>query len=249
VGHALSLFVGFSNRVATAAALTGVLLAAIAVPLGIGTAAGLVGVAGGVALNSVMNGRILLETPFEEFFAQPASADDGSALGAALHVGVSLRGAPRPTGGYIFTCPQFTDAEIEQALRDAGLEYSTVDDIAARTAQRVADGKIVGWMQGRMECGPRALGNRSLLADPRDAASKARMNEKVKHREPFRRSRRPAWWSGPASTSPAATRRRSCCWCSTCWNISGTRCRRSPTWTARPGCGRSAGRTTRSTGT
>jgi carbamoyltransferase len=143
-------------------------------------------VAGGVALNSVMNGRILLETPFEEFFAQPASADDGSALGAALHVGVSLRGAPRPTGSYIFTGPEFTDAEIEQALRDAGLEYSTVDDIAAHTAQRVADGKIVGWMQGRMECGPRALGNRCLLADPRDAGSKARMNEKVKHREPFR---------------------------------------------------------------
>ncbi|WP_325052820.1 carbamoyltransferase C-terminal domain-containing protein [Kribbella turkmenica] len=68
----------------------------------------------------------------------------------------------------------------------AGLEYELADDIAERTAAQVAQGKIVGWMQGRMECGPRASGNRSLLADPRDPQSKARMNEKVKHREAFR---------------------------------------------------------------
>jgi carbamoyltransferase len=143
-------------------------------------------VAGGVALNSVMNGRILLETPFEEFFAQPASADDGSALGAALQVSVGQLGAPRPTDGFIFTGPEFTEAEIVQALDDAGLAYATVDDIAAHAAAKIADGLIVGWFQARMECGPRALGNRSLLADPRDPASKVRMNEKVKHREPFR---------------------------------------------------------------
>jgi len=143
-------------------------------------------VAGGVALNSVMNGRIFLETPFEDFFAQPAAADDGSALGAALQVSVGERGAPRPTDGFLFTGPEFTEAEVAQALQDAGVEYRRVDNIAAHTAAKIADGKIVGWMQGRMECGPRALGNRSLLADPRDAESKTRMNEKVKHREAFR---------------------------------------------------------------
>jgi carbamoyltransferase len=143
-------------------------------------------VAGGVALNSVMNGRIFLETPFEDFFAQPAAADDGSALGAALQVSVAERGAPRPRDGFLYTGPEFTEAEMEQALQDAGVNYRRVDDIAAHTAARVADGLIVGWMQGRMECGPRALGNRSLLADPRDAESKTRMNEKVKHREAFR---------------------------------------------------------------
>jgi carbamoyltransferase len=143
-------------------------------------------VAGGVALNSVMNGRILLETPFEDFFAQPASADDGASLGSALEVSVGKFGRPRPTEGYTYTGPEFTEAEMEQALVDAGVDYQRVDDIAAHTAAKIAAGKIIGWVQGRMECGPRALGNRSLLADPRHAESKERMNEKVKHREPFR---------------------------------------------------------------
>ncbi|NUT46165.1 MAG: carbamoyl transferase [Saccharothrix sp.] len=143
-------------------------------------------VAGGVALNSVMNGRIFLETGFEEFFAQPAAADDGAALGAALAVSVGKLHRPRPTTGYTYTGPAFGDEEIETALTDAGLPFTRVDDIAKHVAAKVADGLIVGWFQGRMECGPRALGNRSLLADPRDPESKTRMNEKVKHREPFR---------------------------------------------------------------
>lgn len=143
-------------------------------------------VAGGVALNSVMNGRILLETPFEEFFAQPAAADDGAALGAALEVSVGRHRHRRPRTGFTFTGPEFDEARMEQALQDAGLPYERRDDIAGHAAAGIADGMIVGWFQGRMECGPRALGNRSLLADPRDAGSKTRMNEKVKHREPFR---------------------------------------------------------------
>lgn len=142
--------------------------------------------AGGVALNSVMNGRILLETPFEDFFAQPAAADDGSALGAALHVSCLELGDPRPTKGYLFTGPEFGDEDLTLALTDAGLDFDAVDDIAGRTAQALATGAIVGWFQSRMECGPRALGNRSILADPRDPESKTRLNEKVKHREPFR---------------------------------------------------------------
>jgi len=143
-------------------------------------------VAGGVALNSVMNGRILLETPFEDFFAQPASADDGCALGAALAVTVGEHHLPRPRDGYTYTGPGATEAELETALTDAGLTYERVDDIAAHTARKVSEGLIVGWVQGRMECGPRALGNRSLIADPRLNESKERMNAKVKHREPFR---------------------------------------------------------------
>lgn len=143
-------------------------------------------VAGGVALNSVMNGRILLETPFEEFFAQPAAADDGCALGSALEVSVGKHHQPRPREGFTYTGPEYTEQEMELALTDAGVDYRRMDDIAAHTAKRVADGLIVGWVQGRMECGPRALGNRSLLADPRDPESKTRMNEKVKHREAFR---------------------------------------------------------------
>ncbi|HLU43614.1 MAG TPA: carbamoyltransferase C-terminal domain-containing protein [Natronosporangium sp.] len=141
--------------------------------------------AGGVALNSVMNGRIFLETPFEEFFAQPAAADDGSALGAALAVSVG-KGAGRPRGEYIFLGPSYDEAEMEKALAEAGLPYQRPESITEATARALADGKIVGWFQGRMECGPRALGNRSILADPRGKDTKDRLNEKVKHREPFR---------------------------------------------------------------
>ncbi|SEN75478.1 carbamoyltransferase [Nonomuraea pusilla] len=143
--------------------------------------------AGGVALNSVMNGRILLETPFEDFFAQPAAADDGSALGAALLLAVEKLGQRRPRGqDYVFLGPSFPEAEMEKALAAAGVAYTRPDDIDDTTARALADGKIVGWFQGRMECGPRALGNRSILADPRRADAKDRLNEKVKHREPFR---------------------------------------------------------------
>jgi carbamoyltransferase len=142
--------------------------------------------AGGVALNSVMNGRILLETPFEEFFAPPACSDAGTALGAAQYVATCKLGLPRPRGNYVYLGPEFADAEIESALRESGLAYHRPADIASFAAQQVAGGKIIGWFQGRMECGPRALGNRSILADPRDPESKSRLNEKIKHREPFR---------------------------------------------------------------
>jgi carbamoyltransferase len=142
--------------------------------------------AGGVALNSVMNGRILLETDFQDFFAQPASADDGSAIGAAMAVAVEDLHAPRHRGGYIFLGPHFTEVELEKAIVDAGLPYRRVDDIGAVVAQSLVDGNIVGWYQDRMEAGPRALGNRCILADPRDPTAKDRLNAKVKHREPFR---------------------------------------------------------------
>lgn len=141
--------------------------------------------AGGVALNSVMNGRLLLETPFQDFFAQPAAADDGAALGAALAISVPA-GAGRPRGEHVFLGPQFGEPELEKALIEAGLDYQRPERITETTARALADGKIVGWFQHRMECGPRALGNRSILADPRGRDTKDRLNEKVKHREPFR---------------------------------------------------------------
>jgi carbamoyltransferase len=142
--------------------------------------------AGGVALNSVMNGRLLLETPFTDFFAQPAAADDGSALGAALAISVGRLGAPRPRGEYVFLGPRFSESDMEKALVEAGLPYHRPARITETTARALADGRIVGWFQDRMECGPRALGNRSILADPRGPDTKDRLNAKVKHREPFR---------------------------------------------------------------
>ncbi|RSN12490.1 carbamoyl transferase [Nonomuraea sp. WAC 01424] len=139
-------------------------------------------VAGDVALNPMLNGRILAESGFEELSAQPAAAS----LGAALEVSVGRFGRPRPAGGNVFAGPGFPEERMEKALRDAGLDYRRTGDVAGQAAARIADGLIVGWFQGRMECGPRALGNRSLLADPRDPASRTRMNERVKHREAFR---------------------------------------------------------------
>ncbi|HLZ30813.1 MAG TPA: carbamoyltransferase C-terminal domain-containing protein [Chloroflexota bacterium] len=142
--------------------------------------------AGGVALNSVMNGRILLETPFEHFFAPPACSDAGTAVGAAQYVSTCKLGLPRSEGDYVYLGPEFSETEIESVLRDSGLAYHRPADIAALAAQQIASGRIIGWFQGRMEAGPRALGNRSILADPRDPESKSRLNEKIKHREPFR---------------------------------------------------------------
>lgn len=142
--------------------------------------------AGGVALNSVMNGRILQETPFQQFFAQPAASDSGTALGAALYVSHAMLNQPRQQNNCMYLGPCFSETDIEVALRENNLAYERIDDIVYHVAKQIADGKIIGWMQGRMEYGPRALGNRSIVADPRNPDSKSRLNEKVKHREPFR---------------------------------------------------------------
>src|SRR5262249_11646597 len=126
--------------------------------------------AGGVALNAVANGRILLETPFEELYIQPAAGDSGTAVGAAYHVWNQELRNPR---GYVmehaYTGPEFSDDEIRAALADAGVSGERLDDDAlfATVADRIAAGDVVGWFQGRMEFGPRALGHRSIVADPR----------------------------------------------------------------------------------
>ncbi len=145
--------------------------------------------AGGVALNAVANGRIRPETPFEELWVQPAAGDSGTAVGAAYHVWHETLGRPRSFAmRHAYTGPEYSDAEIAAALTAAGLEGERLDDpeLFALVAERLAAGDVVGWFQGRMELGPRALGNRSILADPRNPGMKDILNARVKHREPFR---------------------------------------------------------------
>lgn len=143
--------------------------------------------AGGVALNAVMNGRLLRESPFTEIFIQPAAHDPGASLGAALLVYHRLNdNAPRYVMRDVYLGPQYAEREMEGALRKYGLSAEYRPDIASAVAELIAEGKIVGWFQGRMEFGPRALGNRSILADPRREEMKDILNERVKHRENFR---------------------------------------------------------------
>jgi len=146
--------------------------------------------AGGVGLNCVANWRIRQESGFENIFIQPAAGDSGGALGTAFYLYNSVLKGPRVFQmDHACFGPSFTDKEIEAALRQAGAVYESIADeeeLLARTARMIADGKVVGWFQGRMEFGQRALGARSLLADPRDAKTKDLINAKVKFREAFR---------------------------------------------------------------
>jgi carbamoyltransferase len=145
--------------------------------------------AGGVALNAVANGRLLPETPFEQLYIQPAAGDSGTAVGAAYYVWNQELGRPR---GFVmdhaYTGPAFTDEEIRAAIEASGISAERLDDDAlfATVAERIAAGDVVGWFQGRMEFGPRALGHRSIVADPRSESMKEVLNARIKHREPFR---------------------------------------------------------------
>src|SRR5206468_5460599 len=126
--------------------------------------------AGGVALNCVANGMIFERTPFEDLYVQPAAHDAGTSIGAALHVHHEVLSQPRGfVMRHVLYGPEYSDAEIERELNAGGLDYERLDEgqLIDRTARELADGKIVGWFQGRMEFGPRALGGRSILADPR----------------------------------------------------------------------------------
>lgn len=143
--------------------------------------------AGGVALNCSMNGRLLRETPFEEIFVQPAAGDDGIAIGAALQLHHQLTGAARAFQMRDARFgPEFDDGAIRRFLDMAKLPYETPENVEARTAELLAEGRIVGWFQGRAEFGPRALGARSILADPTRPDMKDLLNKYVKHREDFR---------------------------------------------------------------
>ncbi len=141
--------------------------------------------AGGVALNCVMNSRVRAETPFKEIFIQPAAGDAGTALGAALWVSSQL-GYPRPPSmAHAYLGPGYADDSIEAELKRWKLGYRTVGNIVREVAGLLARQKIVGWFQGRMEFGPRALGARSILASPTDAEMTQRLN-RLKGREFFR---------------------------------------------------------------
>jgi carbamoyltransferase len=146
--------------------------------------------AGGVALNSVANGRILRETPFHDIFIQPAAGDSGGAVGAALYVYHVLLQKPRRfIMEHAYWGKRYDEGQIAEAVREAGLSadiFDTDERLVDRTAQWLAAGKVVGWFQGAFEWGPRALGNRSILADPRREEMKAIVNHKIKFREPFR---------------------------------------------------------------
>jgi carbamoyltransferase len=145
--------------------------------------------AGGVAFNSVMNGRIMTESPFKNYFVQPAAGDAGCSLGAALLVHHQRLQQPRKFKmEHAYYGPGFTSAECKTALDEAGLHYETLPDeqMLPRVAKMMADGAIIGWFQGRMEFGPRALGNRSFIADPRRGDMRELLNKKVKLREWFR---------------------------------------------------------------
>lgn len=142
---------------------------------------------GGVALNCVANGKLAASGLVDGLYVPPAAYDAGAAVGAALWMDREVFGArghrseSSPCGG-----PHYPEAEYAAALRGAGLPVARVADAAARAADLLAAGKIVGWFQGRMENGPRALGHRSILADPRGAEMKDHLNARVKHREGYR---------------------------------------------------------------
>lgn len=146
--------------------------------------------AGGVALNSVANGRLLRETPFEDVFIQPAAGDSGGALGAALYVYHGLLKKPRRF--VLENCywgEEYSENEVADSLKKEGLTFEKFHDdepLLDRIVEGLIQGKVAGWFQGRFEWGPRALGNRSILADPRRADMKTIVNAKIKFREPFR---------------------------------------------------------------
>jgi len=144
---------------------------------------------GGVALNCVANARVLAETDFERIWIPPNASDTGATLGSALwHHHANLRQPRRFELQHAFYGIEYGPRRITAALDRLGLKYRRLDEpqLLARVARDLADGKIVAWFQGRFEMGPRALGNRSILADPRRAEMKDLLNRRVKHREPFR---------------------------------------------------------------
>jgi carbamoyltransferase len=146
--------------------------------------------AGGVALNGLANRRVLDEAGFDNLFIAPAAGDAGGALGAALFVEHVVLGRPRAfVMGDAYWGAEYGEGDVEAALARDGAQSERIDDeneLATRVAGELADGRIVGWFQGRFEWGPRALGNRSILADPRDPGMKATVNARIKYREPFR---------------------------------------------------------------
>jgi carbamoyltransferase len=150
--------------------------------------------AGGLALNCVANGRLLREGPFKNIWVQPAAGDAGGAVGAAYYAWHQYHQQPRQPNNttdqmqQALLGPDYTPDDVKLAIDNAGLEYVTLPDDAFYTgvARQIAAGKVVGWFNGRMEFGPRALGARSILADPRQPKMQSVLNQKIKFRESFR---------------------------------------------------------------
>jgi carbamoyltransferase len=146
--------------------------------------------AGGVALNCTLNGKITRETPFEQIYIQPAAYDAGTSLGAALYVRHHVLDQPRDVVmDHVYWGLEYSPTECRAALEKSGLEFRELidpDELALETAKLLAQGHILGWFQGRFEWGPRALGNRSINCDPRNPRMKDILNHRIKHRESFR---------------------------------------------------------------
>jgi len=158
------------------------------------TGAKAVCLAGGVAFNCVANGKIFDQTPFEQVYVHPAAGDGGLAVGAAYHVWHQRLGKPRAfVMDHAYWGPGYTPAELREAVEasavlrgDYAVSELPEEELMRRSAAMIADGKILGWFQGRAEWGPRALGNRSIVADPRRPEMKEILNRRIKHREIFR---------------------------------------------------------------
>lgn len=144
---------------------------------------------GGVALNSSLNGKILSSTPFKDVFIFPAAGDDGGAIGAALYVYHHVLNNPKNKSlQNVFLGKEFSNDEIEKVLKKENVRYEKLakDELINYAADKLVKGKVIGWFEGRAEFGPRALGHRSILADPRNKKMKDIVNKKIKFREEFR---------------------------------------------------------------
>jgi carbamoyltransferase len=143
--------------------------------------------AGGIALNAVANGRVREQRVFRDLWIQPAAGDAGCSLGIPFFIWNGVLGQPRRfVMEHAYWGPEYSESEMQQAIEAHGLAPRRVDDVERQTARLLAAGHVIGWYQGRMEWGPRALGHRSILADPRRADMKNVINSKVKFREPYR---------------------------------------------------------------
>lgn len=144
-------------------------------------------IAGGVGLNSVMNGRIVRESDFDDIYVMPAAGDNGTAIGAAYYVYNGVMDSPRNfihDNPYVGTA--YSQDDIDKVIKECKLKVGRHNDIAREAAKLLHEGNIIGWFQGSMEIGPRALGNRSILADPTHGGMKDKINAEVKHREAYR---------------------------------------------------------------
>lgn len=141
---------------------------------------------GGVAMNCALNGKIAENSPFKKIYVSNSADDGGTSVGAALYLASRRPGFRRAAPAHNYWGPGYNENEIESELKKYGIRYQRSQNAARETAERISRGEIVAWFQGRLEFGERALGNRSILADPRDAKMKDRVNKAIKYREAFR---------------------------------------------------------------